>query len=288
MIMQTSNLAPGRAGVANAGRLVIKLGTATLTHQDGALAHARFHALVDSLVALHRAGRELVLVTSGAVGLGGARLRAMPEGAGELRRQTRAAVGQARLMALYADAFGQQGVTTAQLLVTGADLSQRERAAELRATLRELIACDVVPIVNANDALNVPGAHSVVAENDHVAARVAGYVDADLLLLLTDVDGLYDGDPRGVETPQLLGLVPDVTPAIAAAAGSTGRGTGGMRTKLDAARLASRAGCMVVIANGAEPRVIDRVTGGEGLGTLFPARPRRVSAEFRSAQQQAG
>ena len=287
MIMQ--NLAPGRAGVANARRLVIKVGTATLTHDDGALALGRFHALVDSIVALHRAGRQVVLVTSGAVGLGTARLRAKPDGPDALRRQTRAAVGQARLMALYADAFGQMGITAAQLLVGGADLSQRERAAELRVTLGELLACGVLPIVNANDALSLPGsAHPITGENDRLAAHVAGHVNADLLLLLTDVDGLFDGDPRGNASPRLLGLVPVVTPAITAAAAGAGRGRGGMRTKLDAARLAARAGCMVVIANGAEAQVIERVTAGEGLGTLFPARPRRVSAEFRPVRQQAG
>ena len=263
MIMQTPNRAPGRDGVAGAHRLVIKLGTATLTHQGGTLAHGRFHALVDSVVVLHRAGREVVLVTSGAVGLGTARLRTAPRGGEGLRRQTRAAVGQARLMALYADAFGQQGITAAQLLVSGADLSQRERALELRATLGELLACGVLPIVNANDALSRPGAeHHIVGENDRLAAHIAGHVAGDLLLLLTDVDGLYDADPRGAETPRLLGLVPVVTPAIAAAAGGPGRGHGGMHAKLAAARIAARAGCMVVIANGSEPRVIERVTSG--------------------------
>jgi glutamate 5-kinase len=272
MIIQ---FAGDRARVALARRVVVKLGTSTVTRPDGSLAHGRFYALADSLAAVRRSGRELVVVTSGAVALGGARLRGRPEGS-PASRQARAAVGQARLMALYADAFDRNGITAAQMLAAPRDVADRRRARALRSTLCELLALGVLPIVNANDAvLPEEPAPTLVGENDRLAALVARAVRADLLLMLTDVDGVFDGDPRGPGMPRLLERIEDVGPDLEAAAGGPRQGTGGMRAKLEAARLAARGGCTAVIANGAEPRVVERLLKGERLGTLFPAAPRR-------------
>jgi glutamate 5-kinase len=265
---------PVRDAAAGIRRVVVKLGTSTLTRGDGSLAHGRFHALADSVAAVKRAGREVVLVTSGAVGLGGARLRRAPGDAPTGRAQTRAAVGQARLMALCAEAFERHWMATGQLLVSARDLMDRRRAGELRATLEELLALGVLPVLNGNDAITPAAADGGTGiENDRLAALTASAVGADLLLLLTDVDGVFDADPRASAGARLLRLVHDVAPVLAAA-GGPGRGTGGMRTKLDAVRLATRGGCAVVIANGSEPRVVERIIAGEALGTLFPAMPR--------------
>ena len=247
-------------------RVVVKLGTSTLTRAGGTLAHGRFAALTESIAALVHAGHEVVIVSSGAVALGGARLR---HAAGDTtpRRQARAAVGQARLAVLYADAFDRQGITSAQVLVTERDIADPDRAASLADTLAGLLELGALPVVNGNDAADL-GEHATL-ENDRLAAFVATAVGAELLVLLTDVDGVFDGDPRVHEAPRLVRTLRAAgrTPAT----GGAHRGSGGRSTMLAAARLAARAGCRVVIANGGAPQVLERLLSGETLGTSVAA-----------------
>jgi glutamate 5-kinase len=266
--------------VTGARRVVVKLGTAVLT-RDGGLAHARLYPFAESVAALRRHGREVLLVSSGAVGLGAERLGlgAGPHPVG--LRQACAAVGQGRLMGLWSEALERLGLTAAQLLLTEADFADRTRYLNLRRTIGRLLAAGVVPVINENDTVSTAELRPLperaearinFGDNDRLSALVAAKVDADLLVLLTDVDGLFTADPR---TPgaTLLPVVPLVTPALEAGAGGPRLGTGGMRTKVMAARIAARSGCATVIANGTRPDILDRILAGEPVGTLvLPSR----------------
>ena len=263
--------------LGSARRVVLKIGTATLTREEGGLALSRFYSFVESIAELRRQEREVLLVTSGAIGLGAARLGV--ERGGQLLplKQACAAVGQGRLMALYSDAFDRLGLTVAQVLLTEEDFHNRTRYLNLRSTLFKLLELGVVPIINENDTVSTAELEPLVdgvarrvnfGDNDRLSALVASKIEADLLLILTDVDGLFDADPRGGDA-HLIPLVREVTPQIAALAGGARAGRGGMRTKVEAARIATQSGCVTVVANGREPRVIERVLAGEALGTLF-------------------
>jgi glutamate 5-kinase len=279
-----------RAGIPRARRVVVKLGTAVLTGDDGGLAVERLRSFVAAIGELRGRGVEVLVVTSGAVGLGAARLGLKRAELSLAQKQACAAVGQGRLMGIYAEAFDGLGAAAAQLLLTEDDFHQRRRYLNLRGTLLELLKNDAVPVINENDSvssaeLETDGAgvgddesHDVArranfGDNDKLSALVASKVGADVLLLLTDVDGLYDRDPRQPGAAR-LDVVPRVTREVMSLAGGVldgGPGRGGMRTKLEAARVAGLSGCVTVIASGREPRVIERVFSGEPLGTLFLA-----------------
>lgn len=282
----TTAVAPERASVAAATRVVIKLGTSVVMRDDGAVAVGRLYSLIESIAALRRANREVVLVSSGAVGLGVERL-ALPARPTTLpMTQACAAVGQSRLMALYEHGFEHFGVVTAQVLLTEDDFTAPDRARNLKATLTTLLSLGAVPIVNENDAVATTelerpdsgtnaGAprRTIFGDNDKLSALVALPVAAELLLILSDVDGLYTAhpmrDPGARLVPTVRGAVPDVAPERAGA-----RGRGGIVTKLEAARIAMDARIPAVVANGREPHVIDRVCAGEVVGTVFlPADP---------------
>jgi glutamate 5-kinase len=270
-----------RRALLTARRVVVKLGTAVLTHEDGSLAEGRFHGFVEAVAALRREGLDVVVVTSGAVGIGAATLRLPAGPAAPAVRRACAAVGQGRLMARYTEAFARLGVTASQLLVDRADVSVRGRAEGLHRTLVTLLSLGVVPVVNENDALahgdGPADAEGSFADNDQLAALVAERIGADLLVLLTDVDGVYTADPRGPGEARLIPvLAHDVAPA-ATPAGSR-RGRGGMQSKLGAARHAARHGCAAIIASGFVPGVLERLVAGETVGTLVPAR-RPAAAE---------
>jgi glutamate 5-kinase len=291
-----------RSQLASARRIVVKLGTHVVTHDGVALALGRLFGLVEDLAALRRDGRELIVVSSGAVGMG---MRALglaerPRSLG--LRQACAAVGQGHLIALYTQAFAELGITVAQVLLTEEDLADRDRALCLRTTLLRLLELGVVPVLNENDSVSVreliefqrgavgagngatPPAAAADAgaagfgDNDGLSARVAAALDADLLVLLTDVDGLFTAPPARDPTATLveeLAAVDDA--ALASAGGSSPGGTGGMASKLAAARLASEAGTTVLIAGGGTPRVLSRALAGERLGTLVrPTTHRRA------------
>jgi glutamate 5-kinase len=263
-------------------RVVVKLGTAVLTHDDGRVALSRFYAFVEALAALARGGREVLLVTSGAVGLGADRLGAARGPAVLPLKQAYAAVGQGRLMALYADAFDRLGIAAAQLLLTEEDFSNRRRYLNLRGTIAKLLELGALPIVNENDTVSTaeiePLDPSVqrrasFGDNDKLSALVASKMEADLLLILTDVEGLYTADPAESPGAELIARVEEITPEVERLAGGARVGRGGMRTKLDAARVATRSGCAAIVAGGRLPNVIERVFAGEPLGTLFLPRP---------------
>ncbi len=270
-----------RAQIREARRIVIKLGTNVISRDSGELALGRVHTLIEEMVDLHRAGRQVIVVASGAISLGmqrlgiGERPQLLPD------KQACAAVGQTRLMAVYQEAFDRYGIATAQILLTEEDFAVRERYLNLRNTLQRLLQLRVIPIVNENDTIStseietffdrwggVPHA-PIFGDNDTLSALVAAKLDVHVLVLLTDIDGLYSAppdDPAAV----LLRVVEKITPEIeAAAGGGSARGRGGMRTKVHAARIAARSGVLTVIACGAAPGILRRLLRGEDAGTVF-------------------
>jgi glutamate 5-kinase len=224
-----------RRAALRARRIVVKLGTAVLTGEDGDVAPERVHALVASLVALQRVGREVLLVTSGAVRLGAERLAASADPSLRLAAQACAAVGQHRLMACYAQACERLGVAAAQLLLTGEDLARPARMLGLRATLTQLLELGVLPVINENDAVTPERGwgrrgrrgEAGFGDNDRLAALLATRIGADLLLILTDVAGLYTADPRDRAGARLIRVVRRVTPRMERSAGGPRVGRGG-------------------------------------------------------------
>ena len=295
-------MSTARQHLRDAHRVVVKLGTHVVADDGGAPALDRIGAIVESLARLRSAGREVLLVSSGAVSLG-MRVLGLSERPRSLgSRQACAAVGQGHLMGVYTRAFADLGLTAAQVLLSQEDLADRDRALCLRTTLMRLLELGAVPVLNENDSVSVAelvdyrraqagtGAAAPVGfgDNDGLSARVAVALDADLLIMLTNVGGLYTTNPRAdaaaTRIPELAG-VDDV--ALARASGGSSGGTGGMASKLAAARLAISAGTTVLIAGGGEPRVIDRALAGEDVGTLVtvaarrPARLRHIAVGAR-------
>ncbi|MBA3549766.1 MAG: glutamate 5-kinase [Nannocystis sp.] len=277
-----------RQDIAAARRIVIKLGTHVITHEGAGLALGRLCSLVEGVADVHRQGREIILVSSGAVGMGqrALGLTRRPDSLG--LRQACAAVGQGQLMALYSQNFGQLGIKVAQVLLTQEDLGERDRALCVRTTLTRLLELGVVPILNENDSVSVrelveyrrgQGQDSPALEfgdNDGLSARVAVALDADLLVLLTDVDGLYTANPRSDPHARRIAELADIDDAtLGLATGSSAGGTGGMSSKLEAARLASRAGIAVLITSGHHPGALERALAGEDMGTLVQPSNRR-------------
>jgi glutamate 5-kinase len=265
-------------------RVVIKLGTAVLMREEGGgIALSRFYSFVEDIAGLVHSGKEVLLVTSGAVGLGVRKL-GLPKKPKELpAKQACAAVGQGRLMALYSDAFSALDVITAQVLLTEDDFANRKRYLNLRSTISELIRMKALPIINENDTvataeLETDGQPRKVnfGDNDKLSALVASKVEADLLVILTDVDGVYTADPRHDKDAKLIHQIDNLTPEMEAqllGKGKPGAGTdlgrGGMKTKLDAAKVATQSGCATIIAGGKEPGIISKVFSGKEHGTLF-------------------
>lgn len=280
-----SEEARARRAVAGARRIVIKIGTNTITRPKGAPARLfgdrgrdqdgidveYIYRMAAEIADLARAGREIILVTSGAVGMG-ARELGLQKRPKDLRmRQACAAVGQPLLMDEYRRAFGVFGLCSAQLLVTRDVWDGREAYLNLRSTVEALLEKRVIPVFNENDSVST--LELAFGDNDQLSAYVASKIDAELLVILSDVDSLYDADPRTVPEARPIHYVKELAPEILAAAGGKGTefSTGGMRTKLLAVSIARDARCRVVIAQGREARVVSRVLGGERLGTLFDA-----------------
>jgi len=272
-----------RLQLKEAKRLVVKLGTNVLSRESGELALARIHALIEEVVDLIRAGRQVIIVSSGAISLGKERLR-FPERPHLLAdKQACAAVGQIQLMSVYQAALERYGLATAQILLTEDDFSARARYLNLRNTLQRLLQLGVVPIVNENDSVSTieivepaveqPGPLPVFGDNDTLSALVAAKLDFDVLILLTDTDGLYTSHPED-ESSIRIPLVEEITPEIESlAGGASARGRGGIRTKIQAAKIATRSGLLAVIACGAEPGILGRILRGEEAGTVFLPRP---------------
>ncbi|MBR6115545.1 MAG: glutamate 5-kinase [Oscillospiraceae bacterium] len=259
-------------------RVVVKVGTSTLTHNTGALDLRSMERLVRAVADLRGAGHEVILVSSGAIAVGSARL-GMKERPKELRfKQAAAAVGQCRLMHIYDKLFSEYNCSTAQILLTGDDVDDPGRAGHLRATFSALLEMGVIPVVNENDSVSSAeietGQHKVLGDNDTLSAVVAALCRAELLILLSDIDGLYDADPRTHPEAKLLPRVEELTEEITSMAGGAGtwRGTGGMATKLTAAGVALAAGCDMVITNGKRPWEINDIVDGAEIGTRFIAK----------------
>ncbi|MGI5880307.1 MAG: glutamate 5-kinase [Syntrophomonadaceae bacterium] len=262
----------------NCHRIVIKIGTSTLTHSNGQLNLRRIEYLVREIADLHNQDLEVVVVSSGAIGVGANRMgyrqvpKTMPE------KQALAAIGQGALLHLYEKLFAEYSKTVAQVLITRGDFDERIRYLNATNALLALLNMKVIPIVNENDTVVVE--EIKFGDNDTLSAVVAGVVDADLLIILSDVDGFYDHDPRGDKQARLLRAVNEIT--VDMEDNSRNRGSsfssGGMYTKLRAARMVMAAGIPMVIANSNEKDVIRRIVAGEEVGTLFIPRDEKMHA----------
>lgn len=259
-------------------RVVIKVGTSTLTHDTGRLNLHNMELLSRTLSDLEGMGHEVVLVSSGAIGIGTAKM-GLKERPTELRmKQAAAAVGQCMMMHLYDKMFGEYNRVVAQILLTGEDVDSPVRAEHLHNTFESLLELGIIPVVNENDSVSSAeietGRCKVLGDNDTLSAMVARLCGADLLVLLSDIDGLYDADPRQHPEAKLIHQVEEITPALRAMAGGAGswRGTGGMATKLNAAEIATNAGVEMVITNGECPENLYGILRGEDIGTRFHAR----------------
>ena len=253
-------------------RLVVKVGTSTLAHATGKLNIRRMKALCETLADLKNAGHEVLLVSSGAIGMGVGKLALSVRPKDIPTKQAAAAVGQCELMYAYDKTFGEYGQTVAQLLLTGADFGHEDRLQNLKNTLNRLLELGVIPIINENDT--VATEEIKVGDNDTLSALVASSVNATMLVILSDIDGLYTADPKKDKNAVRIERVEELTPEVVALAGGEGSslGTGGMRTKLRAAEICMGAGVVTVIADGADPTVLYKVVEGESVGTRFEAK----------------
>jgi glutamate 5-kinase len=253
-------------------RIVIKLGTNLLTGGSGRLDQNVMSGLVAQMAALAGRGGEIVIVTSGAIAAGKEKLGLHKKNRDIPFKQVLASVGQSRLMNVYDDLFAMHNLTVAQALLTKRDLNDRSGYLNARNTLLALTELGVITIVNENDVVAVDEIQEAkFGDNDNLSAMVANLIDADLLLILSDINGLYTANPRTDHNATLIPIVERVTPEVEALAGGAGSqvGTGGMITKIEAAKMATASGVRVVIASGHATDVIERVVGGEGLGTHF-------------------
>jgi glutamate 5-kinase len=266
-------------------RIVVKLGTNVIMRADGKVALGLLCGLVEQIAALRAQGVEVLVVSSGAVGLGVERLGLAERPTAVEEVQACAAVGQSRLMALYEDAFDRLGCRIAQVLLTEDDFRDPVRHSNLRATLRSLLSLGVIPIVNENDTVSTmeldrPAEsmqrERIFGDNDKLSALLMKHVDADLLVLLSDVDGLYDRHPADAGARLLTDVERIDDSILALAHGGNGRGRGGMISKLESARIALEAGKPVIIANGRTPQVLERIVAGEAVGTRFAVAPQEV------------
>lgn len=279
------DMVDARTALMAAKRVVIKIGTNTITRQKGAASRLSdgpsgerpgidveyLHRVAAEIADIVRSGRQVILVTSGAVGMGARELGLSRKPKDMKTKQACAAIGQPLLMEEYRKAFGVFGLTAAQLLVTRDAWDNRSAYLNLRATVEALLERRVVPVFNENDSVST--AEIAFGDNDQLSAYIASKIDAELLVILSDVDALYDADPRTEPAARPIPYVRELAPEILASAGGKGTefSTGGMRTKLIAVGIARDAGCRVVIAHGRAPCVISRILAGETVGTLFDA-----------------
>ncbi|MGZ3457365.1 MAG: glutamate 5-kinase [Archangium sp.] len=267
----------GRDAVRAARRVVVKIGTNALTNATGRFNRAHFEALSEDLLWAAQ-GRELVVVSSGAIALGVERLGLPARPRDIPGKQACAAVGQSRLMQAYEEAFGRADRRVAQVLLTHGDMQDRRRYLNVKHALERLLEAGVVPVINENDTVSVD--ELKFGDNDTLAALVAGVVEADALVVLSDVEGLFTADPRKTPDARLLSQVDAVTPELLALAGGSGTqvGTGGMATKIRAAARVTELGVRCVITSGAVPGRLRSVLSGEPRGTLFETAGTRRSA----------
>ena len=248
-------------------RIVIKIGTSTLAHHTGRLNIRRTEVLCKVISDLKNAGHEIVMVSSGAIGMGAGKLSL---------KQAAAAVGQCELMYTYDKLFGEYNHTVAQILLTSEDIEHDDRRQNVENTMERLLSLGAIPIINENDTIST--SEIVIGDNDTLSAIVASTVHADLLVLLSDIDGLFTADPRKDPSATLIPTVCEITPEIKAMTSGAGTnlGTGGMTTKIQAAQIATENGIDMVIANGADPVILYDIADGKQAGTRFLAQKKML------------
>ena len=252
-------------------KLVIKVGTSTLTHKNGSLNIRRVEELCKIISDLKNAGHEIILVSSGAIGMGVGKLSLKERPTDMPTKQAAAAVGQCELMYIYDKLFSEYNHTVAQILITASDIKHEDRHENFSNTMNRLLELGVLPIINENDTIATE--EIKVGDNDTLAAIVAVSAKAELLVLLSDIDGLYTADPKTDPDAKLIPVVEELTDDIMALAGGKGSelAVGGMKTKLSAAKICTDAGCDMMITNGSEPSRLYDVVDGKSVGTLFKA-----------------
>lgn len=257
-------------------RVVVKVGTSTLAHSTGLLNIRRVENLCRVLSDLKNAGHEIILVSSGAIGMGVGKLSLKSRPSDIPTKQAAAAVGQCELMYTYDKLFSEYRHNVAQILLTASDIEQPQRRQNFHNTLTRLLELHVLPIINENDTVATEEIN--IGDNDTLSAVVAANIQADLLILLSDIDGLYDADPHKYPDAKIIHTVSEMTDEIIALGGGSGSalGTGGMATKLQAAQIVTAVGTDMVIANGEHPELLYRIMDGEMVGTRFLANRREV------------
>lgn len=250
-------------------RIVVKVGTSTLAHPSGLINIRRVEELCKVMSDLKNAGHDIILVTSGAIGMGAGKLQLSERPRDVAAKQAAAAVGQCELMYTYDKLFSEYNHTVAQLLMTGSDFENEERHINFKNTMDKLLEFKALPIINENDT--VATEEIKVGDNDTLSAMVAVNVSADLLILLSDIDGLFTADPHTDPSAKLISVVSEINDDILALGGDEGSafGTGGMRTKLHAAQICTEKNCDMIIANGEKPDILYDIVDGKAVGTRF-------------------
>lgn len=259
--------------INDAKRIVFKFGTNVLRNDDREISLSRVYSFIEEISKLHKQGKEIIVITSGAVGLGSKILNVDSSESLSIK-QACAAVGQCQLMSIYEDGFGKYSINTAQVLLTEDDFTNRVKYLSLSNVLNTLLELNVIPVINQNDTVSTSELEPIYgvsfSDNDKLSALVASKLDADLLVILSDIDGLYDDNPKENPNAKLISEVREITDEIENYGQSASKGgRGGMRTKLQAAKVVTHSGGYVVIANGKSPQVIKRLFSGEKMGTVF-------------------
>jgi glutamate 5-kinase len=270
-----TNGADIRSHLKDKKRIVVKVGTSTLTYENGKLNLNRIDRLARVLSDIQNMGKELILVSSGAMGVGVGRLKLGERPNSVSERQAVAAVGQSELMHIYSRAFSEYGHIVGQILLTRDVIDNEYSRGNVINTFMTLMKMEIIPIVNENDSVSIEEIANRFStgfgDNDTLSVIVAKLVEADLLIILTDINGFYDKDPRKHKDAALLSHISSITPSVEKAAGGVGslRGTGGMLTKISAAKMAIENGIDMVLASGEDPLLIYDIIGGKDIGTLF-------------------
>ena len=262
------------SAVTQAKRIVVKVGTSTLTYENGKLNLRRVEALCKVLSDLQNSGREMILVTSGAIGVGGGKIGVRVRPSETEKRQALAAVGQCELMFTYDKLFGEYNQMVAQVLLTADAVKNDHKKENVQNTFSALIEMGIIPVVNENDTVCIDElVGNKIGDNDTLSAIVAVLTNADLLCMLTDIDGLYDGNPRKNPEAKRIPYVRTITDEVRSLAGGAGTsfGTGGMATKIKAADMATKEGITCCVMSGAVPSDLYRLFDGEAMGTIFEA-----------------
>ena len=267
-----------REQIKDAKRIVVKVGTSTLLYPNGKINLYRIEHLARELSDLASQGREVILVTSGAIGAGMVRMGLSERPDSMQEKQALASVGQVLLMHLYDKFFTEYGQVAGQVLLTKENFANHNQYINARNTLMAMLKSGIIPVINENDAVTV--AEVKIGDNDTLSATVAAIVDADVLIILSDIDGVYDANPQTHPEAKLLSEIQEITSGVEAMAGGAGSavGTGGMATKIEAAKIATAAGVTMFIASGGENGMLGRIIAGEDVGTVFPPKDAHLRA----------